>query len=230
MSIFAAAPEGAGIVERFIYWIIETGGLPLVALVIFAECGLLVGFFLPGDSLLFIAGFLSSHPADLNIDFPSLWVVLIVLFPAAVLGDQVGYWFGRRVGPALMDRPDSRLFKQEYVTRTQMFFDRNGPKAILLARFVPIVRTFMPVMAGVGEMDYPTFVRYNVVGAGVWVIGVTTAGYFLGQVDVISRNIEFALIAVVLVSLLPAIFEYVQHRRRGAPDAADAADAADDIV
>ena len=215
MSIFASAPAGAGVIERFIYWIIETGGLPLVALVIFAECGLLVGFFLPGDSLLFIAGFLASHPVvdGAQIDFPSLWVVLIVLYPAAVLGDQVGYWFGTRLGPSLSERPDSRLFKQAYVTRTEEFFERNGPKAGILARFVPIVRTFMPVMAGVGTMQYRVFLRYNLIGAGLWAVGVTTAGYFLGQIDVINQNIEFALIAVVLISLLPAIFEYVKHRR-----------------
>lgn len=221
MSIFALAPDGAGIVERFIYWIVETGGLPLVALVIFAECGLLIGFFLPGDSLLFIAGYLASGPVinGGHIDFPSLWVVLIVLFPAAVLGDQVGYWVGRRVGPSLLDRPDSRLFKQAYVTRTQAFFDRNGPKAIILARFVPIVRTFTPVMAGVVKMDYPTFVRFNVVGGALWAIGVTTAGYFLGQIEVINQNVEYVLILVVLISLLPAMYEYVQHRRGARPTA-----------
>ena len=145
--------------------IIENGGLWLVAAIVFAESGLLFGFFLPGDSLLFITGFLASKPEGLpHIDQP-LPVVLLVLFVAAVLGDQVGYIFGRSVGPSLFHRPKSRLFNPANVDKAHAFFEQHGPKTIVLARFVPIVRTFAPIVAGVGEMKYRTFLTYNVVGA-----------------------------------------------------------------
>lgn len=214
MSLIATARENAGFVERLIYDAIEYGGLPLVTLIVFAECGLLVGFFLPGDSLLFICGFLSSDPGGGLPSFPPLPVVLACLFPAAVLGDQLGYWIGHKIGPSLFTKPDSRLFKQQYVVRTQAFFDKHGPKAIVIARFVPIVRTFMPVMAGVGKMRYRSFLAFNVVGGLLWAVGVTTGGYFLGQIEVIRDNIEIALVLVVLISLAPPFLEYLSHRRQ----------------
>ena len=151
--------------------IIEKGGLFLVAAIIFAESGLLIGFFLPGDSLLFITGFLTSKPEGLpHIDVP-LPIVLVVLFIAAFVGDQVGYLFGNKVGPALFDRPKSRLFNPANVVKAHHFFERHGPKTIVLARFVPIVRTFAPIVAGIGEMRYRTFVMFNVIGALLWAVG-----------------------------------------------------------
>ena len=143
-------------------------------LIIFAETGLLIGFFLPGDSLLFTAGLLASQG---HLDIA---LVVIGCFVAACIGDQVGYTIGNRLGPRLFRRPDSRFFKQEYVERTKAFFDRHGPKTIVLARFVPIVRTFTPVMAGVGTMRRRTFSLYNVIGALLWTVGVTMLGYALG--------------------------------------------------
>jgi membrane-associated protein len=191
--------------------ILRKGGLALLSLIVFAESGLLVGFFLPGDSLLFIAGFLSSD-AGKNV-LPPLPIVLVCAFVAAVLGDQIGYLFGRKVGPALFAKPDSRIFKQKYVTKADEFFDRHGAKTIVMARFVPIVRTFAPIVAGVGHMKYRTFVTYNIIGGFLWAVGVTTLGYFLGEVDFVKNNIEVALIAIVVVSLLPMAIEVARHRR-----------------
>ncbi len=191
---------------------LDQGGLALAALIIFAETGLLIGFFLPGDSLLFIAGFLSSKPKGLP-HLPAMGLVLPVLIVSAFAGNQVGYLIGRTFGPAVFDRPDSRLFNQRNVVRTQTFFDRHGTKALVMARFVPIVRTFVPVMAGVGKMRQRTFITANAIGAVLWAGGVTVLGYFLGQVEVIKNNIELAAIAVVAISLIPVAVEYMRHRR-----------------
>ncbi len=194
--------------------LLEKGGLALFAAIIFAESGLLIGFFLPGDSLLFIAGFLSSNAGG-NV-MPALPWVLLAAFTAAVVGDQVGYLFGKKVGPALFTRPDSRIFRQANVAKAHQFFERHGPKTIVLARFVPIVRTFAPIVAGVGEMRYRTFVVYNVVGGLLWAVGVTTLGFFLGEIDFVKNNIELAIVAIVALSLLPVVFELWKHRREAA--------------
>jgi membrane-associated protein len=191
--------------------LIDRGGLLLLLVIIFAESGLLIGFFLPGDSLLFVAGFLSSATGGHRL--PNLLIMLPLLFVAAVAGDQVGYVFGNRAGPALFGRSDSRFFKQQHLRRAHAFFERHGPKTILLARFVPIVRTFAPIVAGAGSMKYRTFVIYNIVGGFVWSVGVTTLGYFLGEVKFIRQNIEIAVVVIVAVSLLPVVVELVKHRR-----------------
>ncbi|MEO8695291.1 MAG: VTT domain-containing protein, partial [Acidimicrobiales bacterium] len=191
--------------------ILDKGGLALLSLIIFAESGLLVGFFLPGDSLLFVAGFLSSDAGDHRL--PALPFVLLCVVVAAIVGDQVGYVFGRKVGPALFTRPDSRLFKQQNVLKAQAFFDKHGAKTIVLARFVPIVRTFAPIVAGVGQMEYRTFIKFNLLGGLLWGAGITTLGYFLGEVDFIKNNIEVAIVAIVAVSLLPVAIEMWRHRR-----------------
>ena len=191
---------------------LDKGGLALAALIIFAETGLLIGFFLPGDSLLFLAGFLSSKPKGLP-HLPSIALVVAVLAIAAFVGNQVGYMIGRRFGPAVFDRPDSRWFSQRNVARTHAFFERHGTKALVLARFVPIVRTFVPVMAGVGKMEPRTFMGANAIGAVLWAGGITILGYFLGQVDFIKNNIELAAVAIVAVSLIPVGIEFLRHRR-----------------
>ena len=194
--------------------LIAAFGLLGIFLIVFAESGLLIGFFLPGDSLLFTAGFLASSPSSVadELHLPLLPLVLGVWF-AAILGDQVGYVFGRRVGPALFNRPDSRFFKQENVDKAQAFFDKHGPKAIVLARFVPIVRTFTPITAGVSRMDYRTFVRFNVIGGTIWAFGVTLLGYFLGQVEVVEQNLEVAILLVVAISFTPIALELLKARR-----------------
>ena len=191
--------------------LLNKGGLALLAAIVFAESGLLIGFFLPGDSLLFIAGFLSSKAGG-NV-LPALPWVLLCAFVAAVAGDQVGYLFGRKVGPALFTRPDSRIFRQANVQKAHAFFERHGAKTIVLARFVPIVRTFAPIVAGVGQMRYRTFLMFNLIGGLLWAVGVTTLGYFLGETSFVKNNIELASIAIVALSLLPVAIEFMRHRR-----------------
>lgn len=180
----------------------------IVALIIFAECGLLVGFFFPGDSLLFVAGLLIATP---EIGFPIAPACLIFTI-AAVLGNVVGYWIGRKAGPSLFRRPDSRLFRQEYVDKTQHFFDHYGARAIVLARFVPIVRTFITAMAGVGRMDFRTYIIFTTIGGILWATGLTLLGYFLGNVEFIAKNIEIIAIGIVLLSIIPIYFELRRHR------------------
>jgi membrane-associated protein len=194
--------------------LLETFGYIGLFLVVFAESGLLVGFFLPGDSLLFTAGLFSARAipgTDTQLEIAAVCAVCAI---AGVLGDQVGYLFGRRVGPSIFRRPDSRIFKHEYIEKSQHFFNRHGAKTIVLARFVPIVRTFAPILAGVGQMHYRTFVTYNVVGGLLWGIGVPLLGYFLGGVDFIAHNIEVMALIIVGISVLPMAFEYLRSRRR----------------
>jgi membrane-associated protein len=180
-----------------------------LALIIFAECGLLLGFFLPGDSLLFTAGLFVASGA---IRTP-LWVMCLLLVAAAVLGNATGYWIGRSAGPAVFDKPQSRLFKPHHVAKTQEFFDRYGNRAIVLGRFVPIVRTFITVMAGVGRMEPRRYLTYSFIGGVAWAAGVTVLGYWLGQFAFVKANIELMLIAIVFLSVLPVIIEVVRARR-----------------
>jgi len=201
--------------------LLKAGGFILLLVIVFAESGLLIGFFLPGDSLLFVAGmvaagtFADAFPKAGEVSFGvPLWVLLASIFVAAFLGDQVGYAFGRKVGPALFRKEDSKLFKKAYVDKAQSFFEHHGPRAIILARFVPVVRTFCPIVAGVGHMEYRTFVRFNIIGALLWGVGVTLLGYFLGSIPLVRDNIEIALLVVVAVSLGPVAFEFVRHRRQ----------------
>jgi membrane-associated protein len=205
--------------------LIDTFGLLGIFAIVFAESGLLIGFFLPGDSLLFTAGFLASGPSGFpeELHLP-LIPLLLGIWIAAVAGDQVGYLFGQRVGPALFRRPDSRFFKQDNVDKAQAFFDKHGPKAIVLARFVPIVRTFTPITAGVSRMEYRTFVTFNVIGGTIWAFGVTLLGYFLGQVEVIEENLELAILTVVAFSCLPIARElYKAWREKRSSAIADVA-------
>jgi membrane-associated protein len=197
-------------------WLISTFGLIGILVIVFAESGLLIGFFLPGDSLLFTTGLLVADGQYLK--YP-LWLVCLLITIAAIAGDQVGYLFGRKVGPALFRRPNSRLFKQENLLKAHDFFEKYGARSIVLARFVPIVRTFTPIVAGVSRMNYRTFVIYNVVGGILWGTGVTVLGYFLGQIPFVKTNIEFILIAIVGLSVLPIVFELLRARmaaKRGA--------------
>jgi len=197
---------------------LQSGGLFLLAAIVFAESGLLIGFFLPGDSLLFIAGFLTSSagPAALGVkadSLPSLPLVAIVVALAAILGDQAGYIFGRRVGPSLFQREQSRLFKPSHVQKAHGFLEKHGSKTIVMARFVPIVRTFAPIVAGVSKMNYRTFVTYNIVGGIIWGVGLTTLGHYLGDIAWVKDNIELASLAIVFISILPMIIEVIRHRR-----------------
>ncbi len=180
-----------------------------LCVVIFAECGLLIGFFLPGDSLLFTAGLFVATGL---LDSP-IWLVCVLLTVCALLGNVVGYGIGYKVGPALFSRPNSRLFKQEYVDKTHGFFEKYGPRAIVLARFVPIVRTFITAMAGIGRMNPRTYFTYSLIGGVAWAAGVTLLGYWLGAIPFVREHIELILIGIVLLSVVPIIVEFVRARR-----------------
>jgi membrane-associated protein len=218
------------------FWLEKAGASAawVIAAIIFAESGLFFGFFLPGDSLLFLAGFMTSSGADAFTSpgetgealravyegMPSIYVLLPLFFVAAVVGDQVGYWFGKKVGPALFSREDSRLFKQSHVTKAHDFMEKYGPKTVLLARFVPIVRTFVPIVAGVGKMRYRTFLTYNVIGALAWAVGVTWLGHFLGNVTVVREHIDIAILGIIALSLTPVFIEVIRSRSHKASAAA----------
>lgn len=193
--------------------LINTYGLWGVLLIVFAESGLLIGFFLPGDSLLFTTGLLVATG---TLDRP-LWLVAALIAIAAVAGEQAGYLFGRKVGPSLFRRPDSRLFKTENIEKAHAFFEHHGPKAIVMACFVPIVRTFTPIVAGVSRMNYRTFVTFNLIGATLWGAGVTVLGYWLGQIEFVHKNIEAMLVVVVLISVVPIGIEYLRSRGKAKP-------------
>jgi membrane-associated protein len=199
--------DPATILENLIGWLGPWAVLGVCA-IIFAETGLLVGFFLPGDSLLFTLGMFVGAGA-IGVPLP---VVLALTFAAAVLGNSTGYLIGYRAGPRIFDRPDSRFFKREFVERTQAFFHKHGGKAITLAQFVPIVRTFTPVMAGVGRMNFRRFISFNVIGALLWAVGVTLLGYWLGSFPFVQKNIELILLTIIFVSVAPMLVEYLRKR------------------
>lgn len=180
-----------------------------LCLIVFAECGLLVGFFLPGDSLLFTAGL---FVADGLIAEP-LWLVCLALVTCAFTGNVTGYWIGRKAGPALFNRPDSRLFKQEHVDRTHDFFDKHGARAIVLARFVPIVRTFITAIAGAAQMSPRNYLTYSAVRGVLWAAGLTVLGYYLGRIDWVRTNLEPVLLLIVAISIIPIVTEFLMARR-----------------
>ena len=187
---------------------VKTGSYLGLALIIFSESGLLVGIFLPGDSLLFAAGLLSAA------GFLQFWPLVFFVTIAAIAGDQVGYWFGKNVGTPLFKRKDSLFFKQEYMKRTELFYQKYGGRAVILARFVPIVRTLAPILAGVGSMKYATFLRYNVIGGCAWGIGMTALGYSLGSV--IPNSEQYILpisLVIIVLSFLPIFINLIRGKR-----------------
>ncbi|MER5489730.1 DedA family protein [Streptomyces sp. LE64] len=183
-------------------------GIYGLLIIVFAESGLFFGFFLPGDSLLFTTGLLVTTGA-LTMD---LWLVCTLICIAAIVGDQVGYLFGKKVGPALFNRPDSRFFKQENVLKAHEFFEKHGPKSLVLARFVPIVRTFTPIIAGVSGMRYRSFITFNVIGGVLWGAGVTLLGAWLGRHGWVRDNVEMMLIGIVALSVVPIVVEFLRAR------------------
>jgi membrane-associated protein len=185
-------------------------GYVAIALVIFAECGLLIGFFLPGDSLLFTAGFLASQ--GLGVD---IWPLSLTCAAAAAVGPLVGYWYGAWAGPRLFNRDDSMWFRKQHLLRAHEFYERHGGKALIIARFMPIVRTFAPVVAGMGTMNYPRFVAYTIIGAVVWAMGVTWLGYFLGSlIPDAGKYLEYIVAAIIVVSLAPPIIHFLRDRKK----------------
>jgi membrane-associated protein len=225
-TIFAAG--GSFLKPEF--WFDKAGAAAIwvVTLIIFAESGMLVGFFFPGDSMLFFTGFLTSdaarHPkapisgneaqfAKFATHIPALPVVLILVFVAAVAGDQVGYFIGRKLGPALFNRPNSKIFRKVHLDRAHAFFEKNGSKSIVLARFVPIVRTFTPVVAGAADMPYRSYLTFDLIGGFIWAVGVTCLGHVLGQIEFFRNNIEYAILGVILISLSPVFYELIKSWR-----------------
>lgn len=188
------------------------GSLALFAacLILFIECGLLIGVILPGDSLLFIVGMLIAS----NFITTPLAIALLLMSICAIAGNLLGYWTGAKVGPKLFNRPDSKLFKTEYVVTTQNFFEKHGSRAIVLARFVPIVRSVITGLAGVARMDYKIYATYSTIGGILWVCSMTLAGYFLGSIPVIKENIDLVAIGIVLLSLIPVAVEVIKHKRK----------------
>ena len=204
--------------------LIAAGGYLLLFAIIFAETGLLIGFFLPGDSLLFIAGTLCAvvlpgHETPLL----NIGVLIPLLCVAAIAGDATGYMIGRKVGLKLYSRPDSRFFKHEHIVKTQQFYDRHGPKTIVLARFVPIVRTFAPTVAGAGQMKYSRFALYNIAGGIGWIVSMSLLGYFLGNIPFVQKNLEKAVILIVVLSILPMVIHWLRERKKGVETLPDTA-------
>lgn len=187
-------------------------------LIVFAESGLLIGFFLPGDSLLFTAGFLASQ------GFLNIWLLVPVVFIAAVTGDSVGYAFGRKVGPKLFKREDSRFFNKNHLRKAELFYEKHGGITIILARFMPIVRTFAPIVAGAGKMHYPTFLLFNLVGGAIWTVSMCVGGYFLGKlIPNVDKYLLPIIVGIVLLSILPSVIHVLRERKKGAHTAEDTA-------
>jgi len=198
--------------ERLIHLLttVLTGwlGYALLFGVVFAETGLLTGFFLPGDSFLFTVGVVAGAG---ELRLPTVWLVLMT---AAILGDSTGYWLGRRTGPVIFRRPDSRLFKREHLERSKHFYEKYGGRTIVYAKFLPILRTFVPFLAGVSQMRYARFLTFSVCGVLLWVAAVTTLGYKLGRVPWVRQHFEKVIFAIIIVSLIPVLAESLQARRR----------------
>lgn len=187
----------------------------ILFLIIFVETGLVVMPFLPGDSLLFAAGtFCAGITKDGQTAELNLWLVLILLLVAAVIGDALNYYLGRKVGLKMLQWKirGKQLVKQEYIDKTHVFYEKHGPKTIIIARFVPIVRTFAPFVAGIGEMSYGKFFRFNVIGGFAWVVGLTLLGYFFGGLEIVQRNFETVIFGIILISVIPIIIEFIRGK------------------
>jgi membrane-associated protein len=181
--------------------------------IIFAESGLLFGFFLPGDSLLFTAGFLASQHLPNGAPILNIYVLVAICWVAAVTGDQAGYYIGRRMGRRLFEKENSRLFKKSHIQKAEAFYEKHGGKTIILARFTPIVRTFAPIVAGAAHMNYPTFVMYNIVGGTLWVVSMCVGGYFLGQlIPDVDKYLLPIIALIIFVSLLPGIYHFLKEK------------------
>ncbi|HLU86457.1 MAG TPA: DedA family protein [Taishania sp.] len=188
----------------------------ILFLIIFVETGLVVMPFLPGDSLLFAAGtFCAGITKDGQTAELNLWIVLSSLFVAAIAGDAVNYLLGKKVGLKMLQWKikGKQLVKQEYIDKTHEFYDKHGPKTIIIARFVPIVRTFAPFVAGIGEMHYGRFLRYNFIGGFCWIVGLTLLGYFFGGLEIVQRNFETVIFGIIFISVIPIIIEFIKGKR-----------------
>lgn len=201
--------------EKLAAFVTQYGGLYLVAFIIFAETGLFVGFFLPGDSLLFVTGLMIANSQNpFGNDFLNLlyWIILIII--SGVIGNAVGYWFGRKTGPLLFEKRDTFLFKRKHILQAKEFYDKRGGAAIILARFLPIVRTFAPIVAGIVRMKRKTFILYNYIGCVLWVTSMILAGYFLGENEWVKHNFEKIVIGLIVITTAPVIFKMFFHKKK----------------
>ncbi len=192
--------------------IIHFGGIALLLLVVFAETGLLIGFFLPGDSLIFISGITCvSTPELLNVN---IYTLILLLSLAAILGNVTGYWFGYKVGPPLFKRKDSIIFKKQYLIVTEKFYNKYGGKTLILGRFFPIIRTFAPILAGVIRVDFKKFMLYNVIGAFAWIGLLGGIGYYLGSYEWVRNKIGLIVIGLIIITLIPLVITYLKEKRK----------------
>ncbi len=192
-----------GNLEELIKW----GGLTVLIIIVFAETGLLIGFFLPGDSLLITAGLIAAQ------GYLDITVLNLSLIIAAIAGDQIGYLFGKKTGPKLFKREKSLLFNKDHLIKAKHFYEKYGGRAIIYARFVPFARTFAPIVAGIGDMNYSKFISYNIFGGIFWVLSMTLLGYFFGNIPFVKKNFEFVIIGVIVLSVLPVVIGYLRHRK-----------------
>ncbi|MBL7884684.1 MAG: VTT domain-containing protein [Bacteroidia bacterium] len=192
--------------------IIQYGGLALLLFVVFAETGLLIGFFLPGDSLIFISGLICvSKPELLGVNLITL---IIALSTAAIIGNIAGYWFGYKVGPPLFKKEDSIIFKKRYLETTKAFYDKNGGKTLIVGRFLPIIRTFAPILAGVIKLDFKQFMLYNIVGGVAWIALLASIGYFLGSYEWVQNNVGYIVVGLIIITAIPVISTYLKERSK----------------
>lgn len=197
-------------VKALVVW----AGYVGMAIIIFAETGLLAGFFLPGDSLLVTAGLFAATPDPLTGQpYLNIWMLNLILIPCAILGDATGYWIGSKTGPKLFRKEKSFFFRKDYLVKTQEFYDKHGGVTIIIARFMPIIRTFAPTVAGIAQMQYKKFAQYNIVGAFAWIVSMTLLGYYLGRlIPGIENHVDKVIIVIVILSISPAIYKYLQHK------------------
>lgn len=192
--------------------IIKYGGIFLLMFVVFAETGLLVGFFLPGDSLIFVSGmFCSTQPELLGV---GIVPVLLLLILSAVIGNMTGYWFGKKVGPALFKKEDSLIFKKKHLLTTRSFYERHGARALILGRFLPIIRTFAPILAGAIAMDFKKFMLYNIIGATAWITSMGLVGYFLGKIKWVEENVGWIVLFLIVITLIPVVQTWRKEKTR----------------
>ena len=191
--------------------IIVVGGLALLLFVIFAETGLMIGFFLPGDSLVFVSGLLCGTKPDLlGIE---IYTLVLSMSAAAIIGNITGYYFGKKAGPALFTKDDNVIFKKRYIEITRAFYERHGGKSLVLGRFLPIIRTFAPILAGAIGMDFKKFMVYNIAGALLWIPSLSLLGFFLGEIFWVENNIEWIVIGLVIITIIPVIQTYRKERK-----------------
>jgi len=214
MDVFSQIVDIFVHLDEYLGQLIDVFGIwtyVILFLIVFAETGFVVTPFLPGDSLLFTVGTLSGG------GYLNVWVAYFLLLTAAILGDTINYWIGHYFGPKVFKLENSRVFNKKYLDKTHAFYEKHGGKTIIIARFVPIVRTFAPFVAGIGAMNYRTFLAYNIIGAFVWVTSLTFLGYYFGALEIVKRNFEYAIFIIIFISILPIIYEYTKHllQKRG---------------